>query len=354
MDIDARTLRTFCAVIQTGSFTKAAHRLGYSQSSVTSQMRALERELGQQIFQRLPTGVRLTAAGATLRGYSRQLLTLVNELEEAMRGPSATTPRLTIGIAPALGYGEQLARLAHFGRRLLPDVQLALRVLGTAELHAALRGAELDGALLLAGAESPGRRSTASVRTAMLAERARTGRPNTGDRRELDDLLETAVHELEFAPVAGIPQCAATPETLRPDALRPGAPRPDTLSPGPLRHVVTADPDCPSQRWLPEFLRLRNGETPEVLELGSVDGVDATVQSGLGCAMVPSELLSTHPDTPLLPLPGVPRMHWTVALLTVRSRDISDTHRRALTEAVRQALTPPCAHRRVPATSGVA
>lgn len=324
MDIDVKTLRTFCEVIRTGSFTGAAHRLGYSQSSVTAQMRALERQTGAPLFHRLPNGVRLTPAGSTVRGYAVQVLGLVGEMEQALRGPEAHPQRLRLGLAPALAYGEQLARISRFGRRLLPGVQLALRVMCTAEIHTALRNGDLDGAFLLTArdprrtpaAATAGGSDPASVagraraRTAVLAERAcgaaaQPGRPT-----------EVLVQELEFIP--------STSASTRPAT--------------PCRQVAVADPDCPSQRWLPEFLRLRAGEPPESLELGSMDGVHATVQGGLGCAMLPSGLARSPYGAGLAPLPGVPRMQWTVSLLAARSREIRDSHRDGLATTLRLAL----------------
>lgn len=139
MDIDARTLRTFCTVVRSGSFTAAARRLGYSQSSVTARMRALEKQVGEPVFERLPAGVRLTPAGVTLRGYAQQLLGLVDEMEQALRGPTAAAPRLTLGLAPALVHAELLARTARFARLLLPGWRIGLRTVGSREVPAALR-----------------------------------------------------------------------------------------------------------------------------------------------------------------------------------------------------------------------
>ncbi len=58
---DLNLLRTFLAVHRAGSFTAAAPALGLTQPTVTSQIRALETQLGRQLFQRLPRGVEPTA-----------------------------------------------------------------------------------------------------------------------------------------------------------------------------------------------------------------------------------------------------------------------------------------------------
>ncbi|MEV8590861.1 LysR family transcriptional regulator [Streptomyces sp. NPDC051180] len=306
MDIDARTLRTFREVTLTGSFTQAARRLGYSQSSVTAQMRALERQVGEPVFERLPNGVRLTDSGTVLRDYARQILTLVGEMETALRRPAANPPRLTVGIVPALAYGQQLARVTHIGRRLLSGVQLALRVMGTSEVHDAFRSGAIDGALVLTvvDAEDP---------TALLADQPHPERA--------DDLTEVRLQEVEFVPVTSI-----------------GHRR------GHGRQVVIADPDCPSQRWLPEFLRLRSDTAPEIHELGSMAGVRAATQSGLGCAMLPMALAASPQEADgLRPLPGVPRMRWNASLLLGRHDTRPALDRQNLTETLRQATALACA-----------
>lgn len=55
--LDLNLLRTFLAVYRSGSFTGAARLLGLSQPTVTAQMRALERQTGRELFERLPRGV---------------------------------------------------------------------------------------------------------------------------------------------------------------------------------------------------------------------------------------------------------------------------------------------------------
>ncbi|MEV5319217.1 LysR family transcriptional regulator [Streptomyces sp. NPDC052687] len=63
---DLNLLRTFLAVYRSGSFTAAAGLLGVSQPTVTTQIRALERQSGRELFQRLPRGVTPTAVAHDL------------------------------------------------------------------------------------------------------------------------------------------------------------------------------------------------------------------------------------------------------------------------------------------------
>ncbi|MFJ8659887.1 LysR family transcriptional regulator [Streptomyces sp. NPDC093795] len=63
---DLNLLRTFLAVYRSGSFTAAAGLLGLSQPTVTTQIRALERQSGRELFERLPRGVAPTAVAHDL------------------------------------------------------------------------------------------------------------------------------------------------------------------------------------------------------------------------------------------------------------------------------------------------
>jgi len=61
--VNLRQLRYFLAIVDEGSFTRAAERLLVAQPSLSQQIKSLERELGGPLLERLPKGVRLTAAG---------------------------------------------------------------------------------------------------------------------------------------------------------------------------------------------------------------------------------------------------------------------------------------------------
>ncbi|MFD8205324.1 LysR family transcriptional regulator [Streptomyces sp. NPDC059695] len=66
MPVSHGLYEAFLAVARAGSLTAAAHALGYTQSAVSRQVQALEEEMGAELFERLPRGVRLTEAGRVL------------------------------------------------------------------------------------------------------------------------------------------------------------------------------------------------------------------------------------------------------------------------------------------------
>ncbi|MGI2035024.1 LysR substrate-binding domain-containing protein [Rhizobium panacihumi] len=77
LDIDQ--LHTFVAIVDTGSFTKAADRVFKTQSAVSMQMRRLEERVGKQLFMKDGRGNKLTAEGDKLLNYARRIIRLNNE-----------------------------------------------------------------------------------------------------------------------------------------------------------------------------------------------------------------------------------------------------------------------------------
>jgi len=69
-----RQLACFVAVVEEGSFTRAAQRIGVTQPSLSQHIRALEEELGGAVLERLPRGIALTPAGRTLLPEARAAL----------------------------------------------------------------------------------------------------------------------------------------------------------------------------------------------------------------------------------------------------------------------------------------
>src|SRR5690606_7197206 len=78
--MNLRTLRYFIAIADSGSLTAAAAAIPIAQPALTRQMRDLEQEMGVQLLQRLPRGVRLTPAGVTLYESAQRILSEASRL----------------------------------------------------------------------------------------------------------------------------------------------------------------------------------------------------------------------------------------------------------------------------------
>lgn len=82
--MELRNLITFIHVAELGSFTKAAEQLGYSQSTVSFQIKQLEEELGCLLFERINHTVTLTGRGHELVTYAHGVRALTDEFKESL------------------------------------------------------------------------------------------------------------------------------------------------------------------------------------------------------------------------------------------------------------------------------
>jgi len=96
--MDTQLLQTFVTVADTSSISAAATRLGFVQSSVSDQLRRLERDLGATLLVRTSTGVTLTADGARTLPAAQRVLSTLNQLRHTATPP----PRLRLGTVDTL------------------------------------------------------------------------------------------------------------------------------------------------------------------------------------------------------------------------------------------------------------
>jgi LysR family transcriptional activator of nhaA len=96
--LNYRHLHYFWAVAREGHLTRAAAQLHVSQSALSAQIRALEAQLGQALFERGGRSLALTEAGRVVLGYAESIFTLGNELLAAVgSGAGQNAMRLRVG-----------------------------------------------------------------------------------------------------------------------------------------------------------------------------------------------------------------------------------------------------------------
>jgi DNA-binding transcriptional LysR family regulator len=103
--VDIDLLRTFLAIAETRSFSKAAERVFRTPSAVSMQMKKLEDMLGTSVFTRDSRSVALTTEGEVLVGYARRILALSNEMLARFVMPDV---RGTVRLGAADDHGERL------------------------------------------------------------------------------------------------------------------------------------------------------------------------------------------------------------------------------------------------------
>jgi len=121
--MELRQLHTFRTVAQVMNFSRAATKLNYAQSTVSTQIHALEEELGVSLFDRLGKKVGLTDAGKHLLGYSEQMLDLADEARMAVSDWDTVIGVLRIS-APETLCAYRLPRILRQFRMKFPEVQL--------------------------------------------------------------------------------------------------------------------------------------------------------------------------------------------------------------------------------------
>lgn len=100
---DPRLLKTFLAVAAGLSFRQAAKDLHYAPSSVSSQIRSLEEELGVALFERTGRSVVLTEHGQRLLDHARRLTDLADQTRRIVAGVPDDPPELTVRLSETLG-----------------------------------------------------------------------------------------------------------------------------------------------------------------------------------------------------------------------------------------------------------
>ncbi|AMB43952.1 LysR family transcriptional regulator [Methylobacterium sp. AMS5] len=231
--MDLRGLHAFRIVAEASSMTAAAERLGTVQSALSARIGQFETAIGMRLFERLPRGVRLTAAGARLLPYAEQMEILAAEAMRAARGTETAGPfRLgAIAVAATTVLPPVLARLLADHEGL--DLHVATGV--SRDLDALLAEGKLDAAIL-------GHRS---IHAAIIS-------------RPLDSI-----------PLA---------------LLRPAGMPAETAG-----QAFTFAAGCICRERLNQVLRERRIGA-RIVELGSVEGILGCVAAGLGVALLPEML----------------------------------------------------------------
>ncbi|MCW5619588.1 MAG: LysR family transcriptional regulator [Burkholderiales bacterium] len=124
--MELRQLEYFIAIAETGAFSRAALRLSVGQPILSRQIRALEQELGTELYYRTGRGIVLTEAGKILEQHARGVLETTAGAKRAIGAlGSAPTGKVTIGMPPSVG-AVLTAPIVHQFRAQFPRVSLGV------------------------------------------------------------------------------------------------------------------------------------------------------------------------------------------------------------------------------------
>jgi DNA-binding transcriptional LysR family regulator len=241
------------------SFSRAAARLGYVQSSVSAQVSALEQELGVPLFDRLGRRIALTDAGEVMFVYSRRLLALAEQTREAVVDASVDSGEVTGSLAvsaPETLLTYRLPKLLAMFHERHPKVRLSVRPSAIGRLVGSARKAV-----------EVGRVDVAFVLDEPLGERARAA----------DLAVETLIAEnvTVIAPASHTlaSSSAVLPQNLRGETvLLPEAP----------------ESGCAYRGQFERQLGSAGVVPPETMEFQSIEAIKQCVAAGMGVSVLPS------------------------------------------------------------------
>ncbi len=141
-------LRIYVAVVEAGSFSRAAEALGISQPAASKAVRELESQLDNVLLDRQGRGFRPSEAGQALYGYGRSIFALEREADEAVRAYAGLARgRLVIGASTTIASYWLPPYLVAFGDRH-PGVSLQVRAANTQQVVELLLDCAVDVALV--------------------------------------------------------------------------------------------------------------------------------------------------------------------------------------------------------------
>jgi DNA-binding transcriptional LysR family regulator len=160
--VDTPQLEAFLNVVDIGSFTRAAARLGVAQPTITNRIKALERTLGVVLLERLPSGVRPSTAGTELLPYAREIVALSARARQALRNGGEPHGRVTVGSTECVTNHRLLPLLEYLFMRF-PKVRVSMTSAPNGVAVSEVRDGRLDCAFFIDAA-----RANSDVETRVL------------------------------------------------------------------------------------------------------------------------------------------------------------------------------------------
>ncbi|QYR23156.1 LysR family transcriptional regulator [Paenibacillus sp. sptzw28] len=263
-------LKIVIVIMEEGSISRAAEKLGYVQSNVTARIRKLETELGIHLFSRHPKGVTPTEKGLTFSKYALEILRKTEEAVMAVKEPEYPCGPLAIGVVETIASsGPFIQALSKFQRQY-PEVALSL-VPGTSpQNYENVLSRQLDGAFF------------------------------TGD-------FDTSALEVEVEIQDQVVLLtAAENETSEYPSIEDAA-------------WVVFPKGCPFRTAVEEWLRSRGASNTNIIEISTMETMLSCVRAGLGFALVPKSALAG--DNELLRVYPVPEPYQYATTRLVRRNE---------------------------------
>lgn len=278
MTLNLHLLRIYVAVLEQGSFTKAAEILTMSQSAVSRAVQELERQLGTTLLERRARGVAPTMAGTILGEHARRIFTnerlaieALNELRGLQRG------RLAIGASSTIGIYLLPPLLGNYHRRY-PGIELFLDIGNTQQIIERLLSYQID----VAYVEGP---VTANEDLQVVPWRSDEMVVIASPDHPLTRRVTLACSDLQDAP------------------------------------FIMREPGSGTRKVMEQALAAHNVTVRPVMELGSTEAVKQAVSAGLGLSMVSRFAIQSELIAGKLRVLNIPGLNIQRQLSRVRLHD---------------------------------
>ncbi len=270
--MDLKQLAYFVAVIERGSFSRAAIALNLAQPSVSRQVALLEAEFGQRLLERTGRGVTPTEAGTSLLNHARVMLDAAAQARFQITEMSTeTTGRVIVGLPHRVASDFCVTIIQEF-RKKLPRAMISLVEGLSLSLREGLIAGKIDVGVLFDPAPTP----LLSYENLMR-----------------EKLVLVAPKATQLKEQVGLAELANYPMIL------PGAPNP-------IRNLVDA------------VLLPRQISLTVVAEVGAVSTALTLVQNGVACSILPSSAIRRRTDISNLKIAQIgPPAMWNSLVLAI-------------------------------------
>jgi DNA-binding transcriptional LysR family regulator len=248
--MEIRQLEIFLALAKELHFTRAAERVHCVQSNVTTQIRALEDQLGNPLFDRLAKRVTLTDAGKRFLPYAERALSLIEEARRIATANSVPAGALLIGSSQSMLTYRLPGVLSAFRKRY-PEVELSFRPYLHEGLVHSIESGKLDLAVCMVDTVEEGELKSLRLRTEKLLFIV----------RPKDSL--------------------ATKRRVRPQDFN-------------SRTLLVTEVGCAYRKKLDQLLSSMNIRATSTIEFSSVEAIKECVSLGMGVALLPEIVVAEH------------------------------------------------------------
>jgi DNA-binding transcriptional LysR family regulator len=241
--MDLKQLNSFITICKLQSFTQAADSLGYAQSTITTQIKLLESELGVKLFERIGKSITLTHQGKKLLPYAKQMIKLSSEIKDVLTNEDIPSGVLTIGAAESLCV-LRLPEILKEYRKLYPNVEVSMKLGNCTDFRHFLRDNFIDVAFSL------------------------------GTRIEANDFIT----EISFDEPMLLLAAPGHPLLKKKEVL------PEDIA---KESLILTELGCSYRAVFENILNSYNLKANVVLETGSVQAIKQFTMSGLGITLLP-------------------------------------------------------------------